>query len=132
MRGVEANRTTWRAPTAYQSEAAGWRSAIPPFFRRQPEFVLIGAVVGGALLAFLATRGRQSSAQQPPFGQGYPGPHSRIQNDEPRWRNPSARMGATEGQMEDLATPSARALDAGSAGATGAAYELDPTSITSG
>lgn len=132
MRGIEANRTTGRTSTAYRSEAAGWRSAIPPFFRRQPAFVLIGAVVGGALLAFLATRGRQSPVQQPPFSQGYPAQRSGRQDNEPRWRNPSARMGATEGQMEELATPSARALEAGTAGATGTAYELDPTSITSG
>lgn len=91
-----------------------------------------GALVGGALLAYLALKGRQSSAQQPQFGQGYPTQHSGRPDNEPLWRNPSARMGATEGQMEDLATPSTRALDAGTAGATGTAYELDPTSITSG
>jgi len=111
--------------------SAGW-SGVRNFFQRQPEWVLAGAVVGGALLAFLTTKGRQAPARQPSFGQGYPTQYSGRQDNEPRWRNPSARMGATEGQMEELATPSTRALDAGTAGATGAAYELDPTSITSG
>lgn len=45
---------------------------------------------------------------------------------------PSARLGATEDQMEDLATPSTHALDTGTAGSTGAAYDLDPNSITGG
>jgi hypothetical protein len=111
--------------------SAGW-SGIRNFFQRQPEWVLGGALVGGALLAYLALKGRQSAAQQPQLGQSYTAQHSGSPDNEPLWRNPSARMGATEGQMEDLATPSARALEAGTAGATGAAYELDPTSITSG
>ena len=111
--------------------SAGW-AGVRNFFQRQPEWILAGALVGGALLAFLATKGRQPSAQQPQFGQDYAAPRRERQDNEPLWRNPSARMGATEGQMEELATPSTRALDAGTAGATGAAYELVPTSITSG
>lgn len=114
-----------------QRASAGW-SGIRNFFQHQPEWVLGGALVGGALLAYLALKGRQSSAQQPQFGQRYTAQHSGRPDNEPLWRNPSARMGATEGQMEDLATPSTRALDAGTAGTTGTAYELDPTSITSG
>ncbi|MCE7989938.1 MAG: hypothetical protein DYG89_52995 [Caldilinea sp. CFX5] len=102
------------------------------FFQRQPEWVLAGAMVGGALLAYLATKGRHSSGQKPPFDQGYAAYRERMTENEPLWRTPSARMGATEDQMEDLATPSTRALDAGTTGATGAAYELDPTSITGG
>lgn len=45
---------------------------------------------------------------------------------------PSARLGATEEQIEELATPSTHALESGNPGATGAAYELDPNSITGG
>ena len=114
-----------------QHSSAGW-SGVQNFFQRQPEWVLVGAIIGGALLAYLATKGRHSSAQKPSFDQGYAAQRSGMQRNEPLWRTPSARMGATEDQMEDLATPSTRALDAGATGATGAAYELDPTSITGG
>lgn len=126
------NRTTasgWSANPPHSS--TGW-SGVRNFFQRQPEWVLAGTLVGGALLAYLATKGRQTSGQKPQFNHGYGAPRERMPENEPLWRTPSARMGATEDQMEELATPSTRALDAGTAGATGAAYELDPASITGG
>ena len=123
MNQFRSDRTTEPAWSYSPQRSSGEWAGVRNFFQRQPEWILAGALVGGALLAFLATKGRQSLAQQPPFGQGYPVQHSGTQDNEPRWRNPSARMGATEGQMKELATPSARALEAGTAGATGTAYE---------
>lgn len=116
----------------YDNRSSAGGAGVRNFFQRQPEWVLAGAMVGGALLAYLATKGRLTSAPKPSFNQGYAAQRAEVPGNEPLWRTPSARMGATEDQMEDLATPSTRALDAGTTGATGAAYELDPTSITGG
>jgi hypothetical protein len=124
MNGVRTNSTAWRGqPSSAHSSANLW-SDVADFFRRQPEFVVAGAIIGGALLAFLAKNRLTPTGQTNERGRAFA--------PQPAWHTPAARLGATEDQMEELVTPSARALEAGAAGATGAAYELDPTSITSG
>ena len=77
-------------------------------------------------LAFLVKNRRLAVA---PVNQlGHPWAHV----DNPAWHTFSARLGATEDQMEEVVTPSAHALEAGTAGITGATYELDPKSIMGG
>ena len=151
MNPYRANTTAWHEGVVQQGRSpAGW-STVTEFFRRQPEFVLGGALVGGALLAYwVKNRGSYTAQPMAAYGAGvgYTQPlameptsrgrrrHERSRSwvhdpDGPR-RMPSARLGATEDQMENLATPSSHALENGNAGATGAAYELDPRSITGG
>ncbi|MBX3016069.1 MAG: hypothetical protein KF832_31395 [Caldilineaceae bacterium] len=120
----------------------------------QPELVFIGALIGGALLAWFVktTTGSTLSAKRwlptqapptvhPSSSPSSPSPATRqapvAQRPSPSapeepLRMPSARLGATEDQMKPLATPSEQALEKGTAGATGTAYELDPKSITGG
>lgn len=125
-------------------------SAFTNFFRCQPELVLGGALVGGALLAYWIKRTGSFTAQSTTayaarVGSARPlateltsqggRPHEQRSwghaPEGPR-HMPSARLGATADQMENLAIPSAQALENGNAGATGAAYALDPKSITGG
>ena len=147
----EPTENAWSAQ--HGRSPALW-STVTDFFRRQPEFVLGGALVGGALLAYWVKNAGKSTAQawdaEAPYSAGnrHPRPASQqadAQNgrrqerrrtwarspEEPR-RMPSARLGATEDQLEELATPSTHALESGNPGATGAAYDLDPKSITGG
>lgn len=126
MNQMRITATTWPDQSDGAGRSGGWWSTINGFFRRQPEFVLVGAVVGGALLAFAAQNARSTASRRNDQM------HSATDNNMPPWHTPAARLGATEEQMDTLTTPSARALEAGTAGVTGSAYELDPTSITSG
>ncbi|MEZ4737642.1 MAG: hypothetical protein R3E79_61990 [Caldilineaceae bacterium] len=129
--------------TGRSSNGGGLWSNVTAIFRRQPEWVLAGAVVGGALLAFWAKNAAQSSTSSGYHDYTYRGDRQRwttlndasyrrpVAKDAP-YRRPADHLGATEAQMDDLTAPSQRDLDAGTAGATGAAYELDPDSITAG
>ena len=149
MNPYRANEPAWNEWSAQEGRSPAMWSTVTDFFRRQPEFVLGGALVGGALLAYWvknagkapdtaapdpARYGRTQSAFQPSSAQNWRRHERRAwvrSPEEPR-RMPSARLGATEDQMEDLVTPSTHALESGNPGATGAAYDLDPKSITGG
>lgn len=153
MNSYRTNRTPWHEGADPQGRSPAVWSTVTNFFRRQPEFVLGGALVGGALLAYWVNYGSRTAESGNAVNAGRTGyaptpslaSHSTDQRggrreerrswsrrpEEP-WRMPSARLGATEDQMEDLATPSSRALESGTPGATGAAYDLDPNSITGG
>lgn len=151
MKPYRNELTAWSARTGIARNATEWWSGVTDLVRRQPEFVLAGALVGGALVALFMRNARDSTAHSGylavPRGTGqasFPATNqanqqwdsrrerpNRRRDDEPL-RMPSARLGATEDQMEALATPSTHALETGTAGATGTAYELDPKSITGG
>lgn len=153
MNPYRTNTTPWNEWSDQGGRSPALWSTVSNFFRRQPEFVLGGALVGGALLAYWVKYGGGTTAQSqngagPDRTRYEPTPSLASQSTEQRWRReqrrswsrrpeeplrmPSARLGATEDQMEDLATPSSRALESGNPGATGAAYDLDPNSITGG
>lgn len=148
MNPYRAKTTAWNEWSAQPGRSPAVWSSVTDFFRRQPEFVLGAALVGGALLAYWIKNTGNPTAQAPNTARYEPTPswsgqsmgqrgrqqdqrHSWPRQEEPR-RMPSARLGATEDQMKNLATPSPRALEAGDTGATGAAYDLDPNSITGG
>ena len=160
MNPDRGNATPWNEWSDKRDRSPAVWSTVTDFLRRQPEFILGGALVGGALLAYWAKNATRTA--QPTYaaaaynasddGRAQPGlaaaapthqptaqgwrRHERRrtwaqENEGPR-RMPSARLGATEDQMEEMATPSTHALDSGTAGSTGAAYDLDPKSITGG
>lgn len=129
MNRYQENRTQWQPTMSRNSGAVDWRSTLTRLTRNQPELVLAGGLLGGALLALLVKNVLNNPTPSPAYqADNRPWPSS---PDAPQ-PMPSARLGATEDQMENLVTPSPRALDAGSAGATGSAYDLDPKSITAG
>lgn len=132
MNQYQGNTTQWQPATRRNSGSTDLRSALTRLTRGQPELVLAGGLLGGALLALLVKSALNAT---PPHVS-----HNGYRNHNRPWPSspdaprpmPSARLGATEDQIESLATPSMRALDDGSAGATGSAYDLDPKSITAG
>ena len=132
MYHYQENTTQWQPATNRNSGSSDLRSALTRLTRGQPELVLAGGMLGGALLALLVKSALNATpshaAHRTDRRDNRPWPSS---PDTPR-PMPSAHLGATEDQMESLATPSSRALDDGSAGATGSAYDLDPKSITAG
>jgi len=131
MNRYRDNSAMWG--TGRAGNATGIWSNVTGFFRRQPEWVLAGAVVGGALLAFWVRNATQPSTGSSYHGYTYRGDRQRWNTlDDAPYRRPADHLGATEDQMADLTAPSRRDLEAGSAGAPGAAYELDPDSITAG
>ncbi len=128
VNSYRANPNAWRGERGRAGGTADLWSSFTQFASRQPELVIAGALIGGALVAFLIRgAGTQSSEQ----GQGQRRmAHNR---DASPHRMPSTRLGATEDQMSDnFVTPSSHALEAGSGGTTGAIYDLDPDSLTSG
>lgn len=147
MNHYRVNSTAWSGRSGRQGNATDFWTSVTNFAHRQPEFVFAGALIGGALLA-VWRKNRATAAYLPSQGERAPAPQSFTTADrrspDPRARQPwladqyrsrpmpSARLGATEDQMESLAAPSAHALESGTAGTTGAAYELDPKSITGG
>jgi hypothetical protein len=103
-------------------------SAVATFVRHQPEMVVTAALAGGVLLGLWHRKSNGASDSTT-----YRAKMQRRANvNEIPNRMPSARLGATEDQIEELAGPSPEALEAGTAGVTGAAYDLDPRSITAG
>lgn len=136
MHQYQGNTTQWQPATSRNSGSTDLRSALTRLTRGQPELVLAGGLLGGALLALLV----KSALNATPPHVSHNAYRNDNRNDNRLWPSspdaprpmPSARLGATEDQMESLATPSPRALDDGSAGATGSAYDLDPKSITAG
>ncbi len=128
MKTYRSNPNAWRAETGKTGVAANLWSSFTQFASRQPELTIGGALIGGALLAFLI---KGAVAQS---GEPYQRQHrtTRREDYRPQYM-PSTRLGATEEQMSDnFTTPSSRALEASSGGTTGAIYDLDPGSLTSG
>jgi hypothetical protein len=85
-----------------------------------PVLILATALAGGIVLNYLA---RQST------------PHRQRHSASLRtpMQMPSARLGAREDQIDHtMQHPSHRAFESGAASPTGAAYDLDPNSITAG
>jgi hypothetical protein len=88
--------------------------------RWYPALVLAVSVAGGYLLNYYFSRSQ---------------PKSPIRADavDIPIRLSSARLGAREEQIDHtMQQPSEKALQAGEPGPTGAAYDLDPNSITPG
>ncbi len=128
MNTYRSNQNAWRDERSQTESLTELWSNFTNFARRQPELVVAGALIGGALLGFWV----KGSATQP--AAYYPRQDYRPARPEARpQRMPSTRLGATEDQMSDnFATPSRQALEAGSGGTTGEIYDLDPGSLTSG
>jgi len=115
-------------------------ATIRHFVQQQPGFALVGAVVGGFLLArYLGER--EATRQAPTTGDHYrpmwtyASDTSRPAAPQPRpmAHRPADHMGATEGQMSDqFADPSEADLEEGTVGTTGEVYEMDRDGITAG
>lgn len=104
-----------------------WWSNFSVFAQRRPELLVTGALLGGALLGFM-TQGR-NAAQQAGGSALRRQPASAAQAP---YHTPASRLGATEEQMAKRTPPPAPALESGTAGVTGTAYDLDPASVTPG
>ena len=128
MNTYRSNPNAWRAEPSSTGGLAEIWSGFTHFARRQPELVVAGALIGGALLGFWVKGAPVPSFDHSPTQQRRP-----VRRAAGPERMPSTRLGATEDQMSDnFPTPSAHALETGSGGTTGAIYDLDPDSLTSG
>ncbi len=104
---------------------------LEDFAQRQPELFLIGAVAGGFLLGYFLknANGRNETRHNRSFNAAY---SSRGSSDTTLPMS-SARLGATEEQVNrSPQQSSAGAVSRDEVSTTGAAYELDPKSITGG
>jgi len=136
VNNYRSNPNAWRAETGKSGTAELW-SSFTQFASRQPELVIAGALIGGAVLGFLikgaATQATPRYLERGPE-RSAPARRGAYRREEAlAGRMPSKRLGATEDQMSaTFPTPSSQALEAGSGGTTGAIYDLDPGSLTSG
>jgi hypothetical protein len=125
MNSHHSHSTDWPAATT-GGRTTLW-SNFSQFAQRQPELLVAGALLGGVLLAFMTKGGRftQRAGSSPLWG-------SRAGAARAPYHTPAARLGATEEQIAKRTPPPAPALETGTAGVTGAAFDLDPTSVTPG
>ena len=130
---------TQQHPNPYRAEQ-GPMGTLRHFVQQQPGIALVGAIVGGFLLArYLGERDAQRHATatsdhyRPMWTYAAEEPRHPAPPYRPMAQRPADHMGATEEQMSDqFADPSQSDLEDGTVGTTGRVYEMDPDGITAG